>query len=281
MAVTCGLLLATSGGAVEITVNEVACVPTEDNAPVTAQVTDLPEEGNVFLFFRRMHDITEDFYYVQMVQAEDGSWWATFPKPEDQNLEPRSLDGAENPDTAWAAWWNVKETSADRNPNDDLDQQAIDTRSGLGRQVPRQWMLDMEGAALQSWLAGLRNEPVEFYVAVADAEGDRLAQSELMVANVYEECVVSLTREQEEFADDLTIGATAVWQDDETVFHWLCPGIDERIDSDQDRHRDVYCGAVAALPRTVLIPAGVVAGTVLGGVIVDDDDPAPASPSGP
>lgn len=70
-------------GAPGITVHEVECIPNNDNGVVRATVQ--PEIGGaeVRLYFR--WEEHGPFYYVLMEAAGDGAYWATPPKPVDEN----------------------------------------------------------------------------------------------------------------------------------------------------------------------------------------------------
>lgn len=70
-------------GAPAITIHEVECIPNNDNGVVQATVR--PEIGgaDVRLYFR--WDDHGPFYYVLMEAAGDGLYWATPPKPIDEN----------------------------------------------------------------------------------------------------------------------------------------------------------------------------------------------------
>lgn len=279
------LALVTTVQAATVSVSAVDCVPKEANAVVTAQADELPQDGTVRLYFRRMNEVMEDFYYVQMQANEDGGgggFWATFPKPEDVTNPETDLQSATDPATAWAEWWQAKEASTNRNPNGDLDQNEIDMRSSVGKLISRAWMAGMSAADLQTWLQGLQNEPVEFYVAAFDADGNQVAVTPMRVVQVTEDCKVDLTREQKKYAENLTVGNTDEWQHDRKPFHWLCDGIDNRIDIDGTEHGDGVCVAAVILPQhKVLIPAAIVSGAVVTGVIVNDKEPKQASPDGP
>lgn len=278
------LTLVTTVQAATVSVSAVDCVPKEANAVVTAQATELPQDGTVRLYFRRMNEIMEDFYYVQMEANEDGGggYWATFPKPEDVTNPETDLQSASDPATAWAEWWKAKEASTNRNPNGDLDQNEIDTRSSVGKLISRDWMAGISVSDLQTWLQGLQNEPVEFYVAAFDADGNQIAVTPMRVVQVTDDCKVDLTRDQNKYAENLTVGNTDEWQHDRKPFHWLCDGIDNRIDVDGTEHGDGVCAVAAILPQhKVLIPAAIVSGAVVTGVIVNDKEPKQASPDGP
>jgi hypothetical protein len=56
------------------------CIPKRDNAVVVAHVW--PETGwsSVRVYFRK--EGLADFYYLEMEQAEDATYWASLPKPE-------------------------------------------------------------------------------------------------------------------------------------------------------------------------------------------------------
>ena len=97
-------------------------------------------------------------------------------------------------------------------------------------------------------------------------------------------CQAALTPEQAGEAENLTVGETAYWQRDESLFHWLCDGIVSRVDPTNVKRGDGICRAcvVAWWKRPgILVPAAsaLAGGTAL--VILDEDDPTDVSPSNP
>jgi hypothetical protein len=253
-----------------VTVDPVRCLPLEQHAVVTARVANEPGGSTVRLYFRRLHQEVEDFYYVEMEARAGGQYWGALPKPADEVLDEHRLDDAESDeqrDNAWAAWWLAKERSEDRDPNDDLNEEIIDQRADRGRRVGRDWMLTMSMADLEEWLEDLENEPADLYATVVDASGRELARSPMVATLVTEDCKVPMTAEERGKANNLVIGETAPWQVGKKVFHWLCDGIVTRVDPRGVERADDICRAcVVALARPeVLIPtsAAVIGITVL------------------
>lgn len=66
-----------------IVVEDVECVPNNDNGLVSATVPSAPSGAEVRLYFR--WDEHGPFYYVAMEAAAAERWWATPPKPTDAN----------------------------------------------------------------------------------------------------------------------------------------------------------------------------------------------------
>jgi hypothetical protein len=263
-----------------IDVGQVDCLPQGGNAVATATVTGSADAGStVRLYFRRMNNLVEDFYYVEMQPSGGGEWWATFPRPENAKLPEKRLRDRDQ--DAWAAWWKAKEASDDRDPNDDLDDQVIRERASRGKQQDRSWMTPQTDEQLQDWLESLANEPAEYYAALVDPTGRELAKSAMHASMVRSDCRVQLTPPQIGYARNLTIGETAAWQENEEVFHWQCEGIVTRIDDQGILRADQDCRACVVAwwkQKQFLIPAAVVLGT--GIVLIDDDDP-PVSPTRP
>lgn len=82
-------------GAPGITVHEVECIPNNDNGVVRATVQ--PEIGGAEarLYFR--WEEHGPFYYVLMEAAGDGLYWATPPKPTDENHQVEVYVAQVNP----------------------------------------------------------------------------------------------------------------------------------------------------------------------------------------
>lgn len=264
----------------KITVGELPCLPLDGNGVVTATVT--PDLGSlsVRLYFRRLSVEVEDFYYVEMRPGGNGSYWSPFPDPEDQPATKKSLKNASEEE--WAKWWKAKEASDHRDPNDDLNKQTIRERASLGKIEKRAWMTRQQDADLQRWLDRLKNEPAEYYVAVYDTSGRLLDKSEMRVVEVKKDnCPVSLTPQQEGYAQNLVVGETRDWQAGKSVFHWECDGIVTRIDPQGVMRPDDACRACViawwANPK-VIVPAAMGTLTL---VAITTDNPQPASPSAP
>ncbi len=273
-----------------VEVDDVECLPIEDNGVAWARVVNNVPDTTVRLNFRRMHDAVEDLYYVHMNPEGQGRYWGVFPKAEDRMLDRHDLIETREEireENRWAAWWRAKDASDHRDPNDpqdemELDDELIRERASLGRQLPREWLGEMDDATFQSWLEQLENEPAEYYVSVHDAEGRQLARSMTRVTEVRKNCRPDLSERERGEAENLTVGETAHWQRDEPVFHWLCDGIVSRIDPANVLRGDGICRACVIawwkkkqlLLTTALVPP-------LTGVVISKDPPLPASPDAP
>lgn len=255
---------------------ELACLPIGEHAAATALVDPpLAEDESVRVYFRRLSVEVEDFYWVEMTAAEPGNFWAVLPLPESKKLTRKELEGFTGTD-ATSAWWRAKESSADRDPNRDLDADLIRERASVGKNERRDWLVEGDPAALESWLSRQKYEPAEWFVARVDGEGRVIARSPMKVAEVREDCKAPLTDEQEDVADELRIGDTAAWQEGDVPFHWECEDIARRIDIDGDEQGQVCPVAIVWWPTAAGLGA-------LGYIVVTDDDPpAPeVSPSRP
>ncbi|MEM9553875.1 MAG: hypothetical protein AAGC60_06435 [Acidobacteriota bacterium] len=281
------VLFASSVAAQTVTTDAVECLPIGENAVGWASIDAMPADAEVRLYFRRMHDTVEDLYWVRMQPAGEGRYWGIFPQAEDHALEVRELEEARaeaQREVAWAQWWREKDASDHRDPNSDLDQDLIRERASQGKQVERDWLGEMDDREFQEWLETLENEPTEYYTAVNDFQGNELARSPTRVAPVSDNCRVDLSEEERGVAENMIVGETAYWQRGEQVFHWLCDGIIARVDPNGVRRGDEICRAcvIAWWKRPgILVPAAVGAGVVTGVILVDDDSPAPVSPSEP
>jgi hypothetical protein len=270
-----------------IAVEQLPCLPLEGNGVVRARIDGLEGGYAARVYFRRLNNVVEDFYWVPMQPGGGSEWWAALPKPEDHPLAAKNLaagDGQPPPNDPWAAWWKAKETSDHRDPNDDLDDELIRERASQGKRERRDWMESRSDADLQRWLESLDNEPAEYYVAVFDSYGKPLAdgQSETRVVPVSRDCPVQLTPRELGQAQNLTVGETAAWEGTEPVFHWLCDGIVTRVDVLGILRADEVCRACVVAwvdKREFLIPAAVGA---VGGISVisltPPPNPSPASP---
>lgn len=264
----------------KITVGQVACLPIDGNGVVTATVT--PDLGSlsIRLYFRRLHIEVEDFYYTEMRPSGSGGYWGVFPDPEDKAATRKSLKNA-SPDE-WAKWWKAKEASENRDPNDDLNDNVIKERASVGKLEKRAWMTPQQDADLQRWLEKLENEPAEYFVAVYDTSGRLLDKTPMHVVEVKKsDCKVTLTPQQQGYAENLVVGETREWQKGESVFHWECDGVVTRVDSAGVWRPDDACRACVIAwwkdPR-VIVPS--IMGTI-GVVTIIRKDPEPASPSRP
>lgn len=292
------LLLATPALAadVSVSVDKVACLPIDANAIGWATVENNVPETSVRLYFRRLHEEVEDFYFVEMNPAGDGRYWGIFPHAEDEQLDRfnlrdeelleqyRDADPADDEDYPWAWWWRAKEASTDRDPDGNLDADRIRERASVGKAEPRDWMTGLDDPTFQEWLEALENEPAEYFAAVYDVTGERIARSETDVTLVQDDCEVDLTPQQEGESENLTIGETANWQRGENAFHWLCDGVVSRIDPYDVLREDEHCRAcvIAWWKRPgLIVSVPTVACVGLCGGIFDDDPGPPISPSAP
>lgn len=262
---------------------QVGCLLVEENGVVRATVENGAADSEVRLYFRRLHEEVEDFYWVQMRPQGNGEYWGILPKSESTELRRRELEGVQdNVRELWALWWREKVAQADRNPNDDLNQSLIEERARVGEREQRDWMESMTDAELERWLEEIEFEPAEYYAAVYDGFGQRVARSGMRITQVRDECPVRLTPVEASLAQNLTIGETAPWQRGEEIFHWLCDGVVTRVDSNGIYRGDDVCRACVVawwqMPA-VLVPAA--AGSTATGVLFIDDDTPPASPDRP
>lgn len=275
------------GQTTRVEAEQVSCLPIGENGLAWAAVENNIPDASVRLYFRRMHDSVEDLYWVRMHPNGDGRYWGIFPKAEDRALQRYDLEEARDEarqDVSWAAWWREKDRSDDRNPNSDLDQDLIRERASQGKAETRHWLAEMDDDAFQDWLEQLENEPTEYFTAVHDYQGRRLAQSQVKVAEVRDNCRVDLTEEQLGEANNLTVGETAYWQRDEALFHWLCDGIVSRLDPSNVKRGDGICRACVIAwwkRKGILIPAAAGVGAIAGVSLLESDDPPPVSPSTP
>lgn len=272
---------------IRIEVDQVECLPVGNNGVAYTEVENNVADTEVRLYFRRMHDAVEDLYYVRMQPEGNGRYWGVFPKAEDRAIQRHVLDqNRKDAQSAndWAQWWREKDSSVDRNPNEDLDQDLIRERASEGKQVSRDWMEEMDNETFQDWLEQLENEPTEYFTSVHDPSGEQLAKSQTRVVEVRDNCLVELSERQLGESANLTVGETAYWQKDEGLFHWLCDGIVSRIGPLNVLRGDGACRAcvIAWWKRPgVLIPAAGIVGVGATVALVDDSDPPPVSPSEP
>lgn len=244
--------VALAQGTTTVAVDDVSCLPIGENAVAWATVDNNVPDTTVRLYFRRLHDTVEDLYYVRMEPDGNGRYWGTFPQPQDRMLDRHDLERQRreiqdqpeyqgDDDYSWANWWRSKEASDHRDPNDDLDDDLIRERASRGKQETRHWMRELDDEAFEDWLDQLENEPAEYFAAVYDGQGQRIAQSPMRVAEVRSDCRVDLTEEQAGLAANLTVGETEEWQRGEEIFHWKCDGIVSRIDPNNVLRGDSVC----------------------------------------
>ena len=125
-----------------------------------------------------------------------------------------------------------------------------------------------------------RNDEVEYYAALVDANGKVGVRSPSQTAKVTDDCKPQLSPKERGVAENLTVGETTPEQQGAKVMGFLCKGVVTRINSQGVRRADEICGPCAVVwwdRKSVLIPA--FAGGVIG-VVVTDRHPEP-SPSRP
>lgn len=272
---------------ISVDVEAPACLPVGENGVVTASVANEPGGSTVRIYFRRLHEEVEDFYFVVATPAGPGTYRAVLPQAEDEELEEKKLErdrrpGDEDTQDSWAEWWKAKEGSTDRDPNDDLNRNLIEERAQRGKNLRRDWMMGMSDAELQNWLQGLENEPAEYYGEILDASGALVARSPMKVVEVRHDCDFALTPAQQGESENLVIGETAPWEEGKDPFHWQCEGIVSRYDVDGILRVDRRCRACVIVwwqRKEILVPAAAAA--IATGVIIADRNGPPASPSEP
>lgn len=275
------LLVASGAGAQTITLGDLPCLPNGENAALTARIDPPPAaEIRVRLFFRRQNLEVEDFYFTEMVPIGGGNYWGIFPQPENSKFPSKKLKNASSDEDSWAKWWRAKESSDDRDPNPDLDDEVIAERASQGKREKRAWMATRDDEALQDFFEDQTTEPAEYFVALYDPYGRRLTATPMQVVPVRDDCRAALTPQQAGMAMNLTVGETSKWQIGEPVFHWECTGIVTRLDREGVLRPDEACRAcvVAWWP----IPVGA---ATLGSIVaITEDDPGgpgEVSPSRP
>lgn len=255
-------LAATGMWAAEPTVeaDQAACLPVQSNGIVWATVTGVQPGTNVRLYFRRLNDVVEDLYFVNMLpSSQPERYWGIFPKPEKRKPDRHDIEeqrSAIDEANRWAAWWRQKEASEHRDPNDDLNDDKIRERASRGKLEDRHWMNQLSDEQFQKWLEKLEYEPAEYFVALYGPTHQVIAQTPMMVVEVKSksECKVELTPEQQGEAANLVVGETAPWQVGEPVFHWLCDGVVTRIGDNRVKRADEACrGCVPCISSAAVL----------------------------
>lgn len=267
MAVLAGAPAASSAQDVAVTSDQVACVPAGGNAVVWSTVKNNLPDTTVRLYFRRLNDVVEDLYFVDMHPAGGGRYWGMMPKAEKRKLDRHELGRRRDEaldSHAQAAWWREKDQSEDRNPNQDLDDDEIKERASVGKAEDRHWMTEMDDADFEQWLNRLEFEPVEYFVSVLGVQGQLFAKSSMMIGEVRSanNCDVKLTPQQLGEANNLVVGETAPWQKGKAAFHWQCAGIVSRVGTDGVKRPDGACrGCVPCFDQ------GTILSQTVGGVV--------------
>ncbi|MGD1149234.1 MAG: hypothetical protein ABR961_14930 [Thermoanaerobaculaceae bacterium] len=122
--------------------------------------------------------------------------------------------------------------------------------------------------------AGTRSADIQF--AVKDGEGVE-TQSPLQTVSVTSTCTTSLSPEQERFAHNLVIGETVISQAGAMLAGWQCNGVVSRINVNGQLRPDATCRAVliaaaAGATERILLPAALLGGAVLGGIIIHNNE---------
>ncbi len=230
-----------------IEVGDLECLPNEENAVIEASVS--PDLGGttVRLYFRRLNP-EGTFYYDHFFARGNGRYWTVFPKPEDR--KQIELDDE---------WWEELQD--------------------------RDWMAEHDREWLEELLEDREHELAEYYVAVHDGNGERIARSEIRLVEVRDtdDCEDDLDQLERGWSQNLTVGETIQDQYGEQVFHWLCDGIVTRIDWNDVIRADEFCRAcvVALLPDWLLPAGGALAGAAVMTQLVEGMDDPPATPSRP
>ncbi len=134
-------------------------------------------------------------------------------------------------------------------------------------------------AVLPKPLSGVST--VEMYVLARDAEGTPI-KSEPTLVNVSGSCKVTLTPQEQTYAQNLVVGNTLADQEGKTVLGFLCDGVVSRIDLRGALRPDEECRKVliaAAAGGNILIPALAVGAAGAAAVVIDKDDKVINSPS--
>lgn len=285
LALGCLLGGAVSAQPTTLSLTDLACLPHNANQAIGAKlVPDLPG-ATVRLYFRRLHNEVEDFYWSEMRPAGDGTYWGVFPVPTDDRPVRKDLKKDVPPQTdprsLWAAWWRKKDSLDSRDPNDDLNKQVIKERAQTGKLEKRAWIQAQSDQDLQRWLERQELEPAEYFAAVFDAKGQLVAKSDLRAVPVQKQCAVNLSPQQASYAANLTVGETALWQKGERPFHWQCSGIVTRIGPNGMYRSDDFCRVCAiAWWHKGVLPVAAAVGTIVV-VSIDRTPHKPVSPSQP
>ena len=256
----------------------------QQHALVTAIVSPELPGSTLRLYWRRLDLLVEDFYYSFMFPEAGGGYWGVLPDPEDQPLVRQELNDGEQTDTEFADFWKAKEASSsdplDRDPNGNLDRSVVDERAALGSREKRAWMDEMSNQALEEFLSGLDYQPTEYYAALYTRAGDLVGKSEMKVGPVQSLCSnLRLTPQQVGESYNQTVGETATWQSNKSVFHWECDHIISRIDPFGVKVADALCRACAVawwhggwLPLAVAVPTAI---------LIDNEPPPRPPPASP
>lgn len=188
-----------SGQEVVVQVDPPSCLPIRGHAVLTASlITDGESEevAGLRLYFRRFNPLGS-FYYLEMQPLGADVFSAVLPQPDDRVPAPLTDE-----------WWDA-----------------------VSRRL---WLQGNDRAWLESWLSRLDNEPVEYFVAAYDPDGERLAQTPVEVLEVKAafRCPVSLSEPERQRARSLSLGETMDLQTGRPPFHWTCKGVVKRISLD-------------------------------------------------
>ena len=236
-----------------VTVDDLSCVPMENHGVVSATVSPDQAGTEMRLYFRRLHKEVEDFYYSVMRPSGGGNYWGVMPDPEDHGVEKTE-----------GSFWKAKEASQDRNPDGDLDMDVIRERAQAGAQESRDWLNTMTDSELDAWLRDQKSEPVEYFAALYNVNGDRIAKSDMKIASVRGDCRAQLDSAQTGESLNQTVGETATWQANLALFHWECDNLVTRIDYSGVKQADSICRACVVAVIPFWIPATAAAAALAG-----------------
>lgn len=188
-----------------IRIDSPPCLPNLGNAPLTVQLDDDEGVAAVRLYFRRLHPLGS-FYFTPLHRSGPGLYSGVFPRPDDRAPAPMQ-----------DSWWRELKN--------------------------RPWLAERDREWLEGWLRRSRHEPAEFFLAVHDAQGERLAETEIQTIGVLEaaDCSFNLSDQESEWTTALVIGETTELQAGRSLFHWSCGGIVERISAAGERSPDRVC----------------------------------------
>ncbi len=218
------------------------CLPSEDNAGLSAKVDGVAGGDSVRLYFRRLHP-SGAFYYNELDASGGDRYWTVFPKPEER--AQRLLTDE---------WWEIL--------------------------ADRDWIEGRDREEIEDWLEQLEHEAAEYFVAIHDAAGQRKWRSRDYVIEVRDrdECEGVLTPHERGLSENLTVGETTAAQVGRPVFHWLCDGIVTRIGENGLLRGDNVCRACVV---ATWFPTAATAGAVVAGTTIHHREPRRASDDQP
>ncbi|MDX1502279.1 MAG: hypothetical protein R3325_07935 [Thermoanaerobaculia bacterium] len=218
-------------------VTELECLPNEHNQILTATVSGLGGGDMVRVYFRRVNP-SGAFYFLDMQPSGGNEYWAVLPRPEEREQQDLTDE-----------WWEVLED--------------------------RDWVAERDRDEIEDYFDEQEYELAEYFVAVVDAAGERVARSDDFVVEVVDEddCEVELDPIETGYSRNLTVGETVQAQVGEAVFHWLCDGIVTRLGASGILRADDFCRACAV----AWFPVATTAGALTTGTTIHFREPRRAS----